>query len=150
MTFKRKKRPLTLLELMIGLLLIAVVSGVIGIRIGKAIEEKRFRSSVERLFVELESCRRLALSAEVDWIVLLETKNGSLLLRKTCPETGKEIRASWKSPCKIFFNGEDARALSFQFTSSGKVSPAGVLILADGKRRVTWYLPDQFTVFEEK
>ncbi len=146
MTFKKS---LTLLELMIGLVLIALVSGVVGVRIGGAMEEKRFRSSVDRLFAELESCRRQALAAQVDWVALLEKKKDIFILRKVCPETGKEVASTWKSACEMSFNGKAANALSFQFASSGKVAPSGTLILSDKKRTVSWKLPDQFSVVED-
>lgn len=142
------KRAFTLLELMIGLVLIALISGVIGVRIGGAIEEKRFSSSIERLSAELESCRRLALTAQVDWIAVLEKKKGVFVLQKSCPELGKESFATWKSNSAMQFNGKAANRLSFQFTSSGKVAPSGTLLLSDGKRTVSWKLPDQFSVFE--
>ena len=133
---------------MIGLMLIVIVSGVIGMRIGNAIEEKRFQSAVDRLFVELESCRRLALSSEADWIALFEKRDGCFWLRKSCPEMGKERLVSWRSSCEIRFNSEAVRTVSFQFTSSGKVAPEGVLSFEDGKRKLSWRLPDQFAVFE--
>ncbi len=133
---------------MIALVLVVSISGVIGMRVGGALEEKRFRSSVERLFSELESCRRLALSGQADWLVLLEKKKDYFVLHKSCPELGKESEASWKSSCKVRFNGKPANALSFQFTSSGKVSPAGKLVIEDKKRSVVWQMPDQFAIFE--
>lgn len=135
---------------MIGLVLAAMAAGIIGVRIGSVLEEKRFRAAIDRLFVELESCRRLSLAAQVDWIAVLEEKNGAFVLRKACPELGKEVLATWKSNCEMSVNGKRAHALSFLFTSSGKVSPAGELTFKDKKRSVSWRLPEQFSIFESK
>ncbi len=142
------KRPFTLLEILIGILLIALVSGAIGLRVGKGIEEKKFSSSVDRLFVELEACRRLSLNAQADWIAILEKKEGKFFLHKSCPEMQKAVSVSWSTSCKIHFNQEEVSALSFQFSASGKLSPQGILTLSDGKRKITWTLPDRFSVFE--
>ena len=142
------KRSFTLLELLIGIALIVVISGAVGLRVGMGIEEKKFQSSIGRLFVELEACRHLALNSQADWIAILEEKDGCFILHKSCPEMQREVTASWKSPCQIHFNQEKANLLSFQFSSSGKLSPQGILSFSDGKRKISWTLPDHFSVFE--
>jgi len=144
-----RKRPFTLLELMIGIVLIAMAASVMGLQIYKSIAERRFQTCIDRLFVELESCRRLALSSQADWIAILEKRGSEFLLQKACPEMEKEMVASWPSFCKIYFNREPIQGLAFEFSASGKISPQGELVFANGEKKLSWRFPELFFVFEQ-
>jgi hypothetical protein len=88
------------------------------------------------------------LNSQADWSAVLEQGEGCFILHKSCPEMGKAVSVSWKTSCKIHFNQEVVQGVSFHFSSSGKLSPQGILSLTDSKRKITWVLPDQFSVFE--
>lgn len=137
-----------LLEVMIAILLLALAAGGLGTGICKGIEEKRFNSAGQRLFVELEALRHLAVNSQADWLAILEKRGDCFVLHKTCPEMDKAFFVSWKAPCELSFNQESTEAIAFQFSSSGKCSPKGILTLASGKKTFTLTLPDQFSVFE--
>jgi prepilin-type N-terminal cleavage/methylation domain-containing protein len=141
-------RLFTLLEVLIALVLIAIAGSIIGIRISTALEEKQFQTSVDRLYAELESCRRQALNTQADWIASLATKKDRFILVRSCPEAGKAVTLEWPTPSHLEWNHKPSQRIVFLFSSTGKIAPAGLLEIVGAKKRAVWQLPELFSVAE--
>lgn len=133
---------------MIAIVLLSIAGSVIGIRISRALDEKRFQTAVNRLYIELEACRRLALNMQADWTAVLEQKGGRFVLHRRCLETAMSSKAEWIAPCDLAWNGEKALQISILFAASGKISPAGRLEISGAGKKVHWELPQIFMVDE--
>jgi prepilin-type N-terminal cleavage/methylation domain-containing protein len=144
------RRLFTLLEMMITIVLLALAASIIGIRLGKALEEKHFQTAIDRLDSELESCRRLALNMQADWNAVLEKKNDLFLFYRTCPEAAKTSVVQWKAPCRLRWNNEPAEKISFLFSATGKMEPAGLMEIVGSRQCVRWSFPERFRLFERK
>jgi prepilin-type N-terminal cleavage/methylation domain-containing protein len=142
------KQCFTLIEVMIVILILAVAGTVIGIRIDKALEEKQFQTAADRLYCELESCRHLAMNMQADWTVSLEKKKDRFIFMRASPETGRSATFEWAAPCQLLWNARPAERIVFQFSSTGKIAPAGLLELVGKTRRVQWNLPQLFHAAE--
>ena len=142
------RRPFTLLEVMIAIFLIAIASSAMGIRMHRLVEEKKFHASADRLYAELESCRRLALNMQADWIVNLEKKPHRISLTRVCPETGKSIIVSWEVLDPLLWNGKPVQHLSIQFSATGQVAPSGLLEMVHSNQHIRWQLPQMFHIIE--
>ena len=68
----RKKRPFSLLELIVGISILALVSSAVIWKMSRLIERKRFDSSVDRIQSRIFTCRRLAMNMQADWKAVLE------------------------------------------------------------------------------
>lgn len=142
------KRLFSLLEVMIAVFILALAGSVIGIRLGKALDEKQFQSAVDRLYSELESSRRLALNMQADWSVVLEKQKDHILLYRTCPEVTKSFAVQWKAPCSFLWNHEPIEKIAFHFSSTGKMEPAGLLEIVGSGHTVSWSFPGRFAITE--
>jgi type II secretory pathway pseudopilin PulG len=142
------KRPFTLLEVMIAIFLLSIAGAIIGIRLGRALEEKQFQAAIERLSCELESSRRLALNMQADWSVILEKKDDRLIFHQTCLEAAKFATIQWKAPCHLRWNDEPIESIAFLFSSTGKVEPRGFLEMVGSRQRIGWRFPEKFDIAE--
>jgi prepilin-type N-terminal cleavage/methylation domain-containing protein len=142
------KRAFTLLEVMIAVILLAAAGVIIGIRLGKALDEKQFHTAVDRLYSELESSRRLALNMQADWSVVLEKKNDLIFYYRACPEVAQSSISQWKAPCELRWNDERIDKISFRFSSTGKIEPTGFLEIVGSRLCIRWSFPELFAVME--
>ncbi|MBF8262995.1 MAG: hypothetical protein HW387_660 [Parachlamydiales bacterium] len=133
---------------MIAVMLLAIVGSIIGIRISRALDEKQFQTAVNRLYIELESCRQMALNMQADWTAVLEKKGKRFVLQRLCPETAKSGAFEWAAPCELVWNGEKIQQIAFLFAASGKISPQGQLEIIGTQRKVHWALPQIFMLDE--
>ena len=142
------QRCFTLLEVMIAIFLIAIASSIIGIRVSKGLEEKRFQTSADRLYSELESCRRLALNMQADWLATIEMKSQRICLTRSCPEIGRSVTVSWEAAGRLYWNRAMFAQVSVLFSSTGKISPSGCLEYVGARKTIRWPLPQIFHVAE--
>jgi prepilin-type N-terminal cleavage/methylation domain-containing protein len=143
-----RKRPFTLLEVMIVILLLSIAGSIIGIRLGNALEEKQFQTAVERLYSELESSRRMALNMQADWSVILEKQNDLFVFYRSCPESARSFTVQWKAPCHLRWNDEPIEKIAFLFSSTGKIEPGGLLEIIGSRQHLRWSFPEHFAVTE--
>ena len=141
-------RCFTLLEVMIAIFLIAIAASVVGINVSKALEDKQFQTSADRLYCELESCRRIAFNMQADWIVTIEMKMKRISLKRSCPETGQSFTIEWDAAGQLYWNSEILEPMNILFSSTGKISPTGCLEYVGQRKSVQWVLPQVFHIAE--
>jgi len=133
---------------MVAIVLLASAGTIIGIRLGKALDEKQFRTAADRLHAELEASRRLALNMQADYSIVLEKTNDSFILHRSCPEVAQSITMHWKALSRIQWNREPIEKIAFLFTATGKVEPKGVLEIIGSHQSVSWSFPELFAITE--
>lgn len=132
--------------MLLGLSLVALAAASIGMRIGKGLREQRFQSATQRLWSELQGCRKLAIHMQADWSLTLERRPNQWILHKNCPEWGKETHAIWPADADFYFNGQRLDALCIRLSASGHISPSGSLTLKSREKSIVWELPGCFGV----
>lgn len=135
----KHRRFFTLLEVMVAIALLTLASGVIGWKMHKAIEKKRFQSAIERLKERFFICQRFAVTTEADWKGELKQEKKEWVFASTC------IDGKFKSliPLKfekisVALNGKPVQKLDFDFYASGQVVPEGTLSFTEGTLRQEW------------
>jgi prepilin-type N-terminal cleavage/methylation domain-containing protein len=144
------KRAFTLLEVIIVLVLLGLAAGVVGIRVVKSIEAKRFQSAADRLYLELEACHIRSLNTQADFFLKVESHRDRLFLDGSCPEMEMSFKSDWDAPCDLYWNGEKFQGIVFQFASTGHMAPLGQLEFIRGEQRIVWDFPQIFHLTEEK
>lgn len=145
---KARKRTFTLLELMIVLMILALTLGVVGINVGRAVREQRFRSEVDRVVDKLRLAQELMLIGNVGVDVVFEKVKEGVDFRL---EVDGPLTKAWKaeverplSPLKaihwVEFDETVPRVaapegrLQLQFLSRGSVMSKGLLRLSTSER----------------
>lgn len=141
----RKKRCLTILEVLIVIVVLATVLGVIGISVNKALVDQRFRTELSTLVDELRLAQNLMLILGTDITVKfkeLPDKKGIEYWIETETELPKSIateilkrRHQIKTIRGIFFEDKIKHAvkkgsLDLLFLSHGNVMSKGIMRLA--------------------
>lgn len=144
----KRRRTFTLLEILVGMAILALVSSAVIWKMSRFIERKRFDSSAERIQARLFTCRRLAMNMQADWTALLEKKENEWVFTALCAENpgSLSLPPSKLGAAKILFNGKEADSLLFSFSATGEIAPRGVLEIVDEhlEQNRTWNLPDVF------
>src|SRR3990167_10410551 len=60
-------RAFTLLEVMVAIALLALVGGVVSIKMHDAVEKKKFHSDIERFKEKIIVAQRIAVASQADW-----------------------------------------------------------------------------------
>lgn len=140
------KRAFTLLELLIGIALISIVGGIVGIRMYKAVERKKFHTELEQLKTRIQTAHRLAISMQADWKGSLKKGEKGWIFETTCEEIeGKRLSSLQFEPLEIFFNGKRVGQLTFDFFSNGHSSPDGTLLFKSGSEEEEWKIKELFS-----
>ena len=127
------RRCFTLLEIMIGIALLALASGAVVWKTQNAIAKKQFDTDVSRMQMQLEACYHLALNTHADWKVQAIRQGNHYIVQTSC--VNEKIFASFQpkkislDSCKLFFEEEEADALVIYFAPTGKIVPTGALQL---------------------
>lgn len=137
----RKKRPLTILELMVVIAIAAIAGGGLFWRLNRLVEMKRVETDTAKLRSLLLSSQMLALNRKSDLELRMEkTKGGWRLHLLSLEEPGVEFPCGQLSPLQIGFKplGKKDEAenshISFRFSSTGQVAPFGTLSV--GKEQI--------------
>ena len=141
----QKSKYFTLLEVMIGVSLLAIVSGTVFWRLHNMAEKNRFYTDAFRLKSTLVSTRSLAINSKIDFrLELQETSDGwnARLISREDPDI--EYRIPRFSQLKIFFNKCAVREVYVDFYSSGYVGPKGVLTISNGLQISEFKFPELF------
>lgn len=143
-----KSRYLSLIELMVGIAIIAIAAGAVGFRIVCALEDARFQSSLDRVSAELSYCQRQARSMQADWFAVIQIHSGRLAFQRSCPEAGQASMSTWESHAELRWDEKPIERISIHFAATGKIAPSGALEWIGKRRKVRWDFPDRFSVFE--
>ena len=128
-----RRRCFTLLEIVIGIALLAFASGTVIWKTQSAIAKKKFDTDVSRMQMQLEACYHLALNTHADWKVQAIREGNHFIVQTSC--VNEKIFASFQpkkislDSCKLFFEGEETDLLVIYFSPTGKIIPTGVLQL---------------------
>lgn len=135
------KRTFTLIEVMVAFVLLAIASSIVGVRMHKAIEKKKFYSEIERFKNRLFVSQRLALAMQSDWKGVLKKENDGWTFLVTCEESNvRQLKPLRMEKKQILFNGREVQELEFSFFSTGIVFPLGKLTIQKGSEFAEWEL----------
>jgi type II secretory pathway pseudopilin PulG len=142
-------RCLTLLEIMIVIIVIAITSSMVGIRLNKALKKREYEAAADRLYSEFATCRQVALNTQTDQNAALALRGGWFFFSTSSPETSRSITLSWKASCSMRWNKQETDQIAFLFSATGVMMPSGQLELfgPDGQR-IHWVFPDIFSIAE--
>lgn len=168
----KTRRFMTLIEILIVVAILAMVTGVIGFNLTKAVEQERFHGSVNRLLDRLQFLQELMLIRNADGEVSFEKKNGTLYFRSSAEGSISSILTrilnnSQGLPAveKVTLMNKEGKEISadptLTFIGLGNVSTEGVLKITrvgDREQRYIalppWHTPleisTSFPQWEEK
>jgi prepilin-type N-terminal cleavage/methylation domain-containing protein len=141
----RKKSDFTLLEVMIGIAILAIASGALFWRMNQMVERRRFDSDGTRFRSMLVSTRSLAINMKMDFRLEMKEGKEGWSARIICREDPDLVyRLPHFSPMKVIFNQGAKEELSVDFFSSGFVGPKGQLTLSHGTQKIEFKFPQLF------
>ena len=141
----KTRRPFTLLEVMIAFFLLTLAAGVIGIRMHKAIQKKKFQSELERLRDRFYVSQRIAVAMQADWKGTLKKEKQGWVFEVRCQEVSvRDLKPLKFSPTAISFNGKSIEKFEIDFFSSGVVQPEGVFTFLRGSEKTQWKTAELF------
>lgn len=143
----KKKRPFTLLELLLVVTLMGIVCATCAIQIPKALHAEEFSQSVERFIDKVEIAQEIMIDYEADLSLHLEQR-GDKVFCTFCAEGGvpeKLIRrlnkhSELKQIHSFAWEGVSSSSLKLPFHASSHGIEKGVLKLV-GKRESSIFLP---------
>jgi len=151
MATRKRRRFFTLLEVMVGIALLTLASGVIGWRMHKAIQKKKFQSGIERLKERFFICQRLAVATQDDWTGEFKQKEKDWVFELSCIDGKiKKLPTLTLEGITIALNGKKVSELDFEFYSSGQVVPEGVLRFSQDSLQEEWKISEIFQREEGK
>lgn len=122
-----------------------MASGVIGWRMHKAIEKKKFQSELERLRVRMKTAQKMAVSMQADWKGTLQREGKGWLFEFHCEEVeGKQLTPLHLDSLDIFWNGQKVDDFTLDFFANGFIFPEGKLVFQSGERREEWKISELF------
>lgn len=145
------RRAFTLIEVLIAIVLLAIASSVVGLRMHKAIEKKKFQTELERLRSRLRVSQKLAVSMQADWRGTLKKGEKGWIFEARCEEVeGRRLTPLHLDRLEIFFNGKRVDELNLDFFASGHISPDGVFLFQSDAGKERWKTSDLFLREEGK
>lgn len=141
----RIKRPFTLLEVIIVLLLITLSMGAIGWKAHVVLEKRRFQSDLAQLKSRLQMIHRMAMHAQADWHAHLKCEKSKWFLESAPAEkTRSPFKPLLLHSFDLKLNGKPVEMVSMEFFSTGEVFPHASFIFRQGSREEKWELPQLF------
>lgn len=142
------KRAITLLEVMIGIALLIVASGLVGWKMHQAIAKKRFQSELDLFYSRCAVCCRIAVASKSDWKGVLKKQGNEWIFQTYCDETPQRLKPLKFSSFELWVNNQKEAELSIDFISTGLVFPSVLLrfepAAAGGPPSEEWLIPDRF------
>ena len=119
------KRTFTLLEVMIGFMLIVFASGAVGWRIHGFLEKKRVQSDVDQIVSRIRTLQQMALNMQSDWSASLKRRGKKWSFVCVCSEQpgARAFAPLHLRPFSLSIDGQEAEEVIFEFFSTGEVSP---------------------------
>ena len=127
----------TLIEIMVVMIIIAIASSAIGIKISRSISDHEYKRSAAQIFEKLKFAKKLALANQCDVYFSLSQEKNKVFSEVGYFE-GKEGKNQMKyrhgySNLRFKFDSQDGniydKSLTLIFTSSGDYLPKGFLKL---------------------
>ncbi len=134
---------------MVGIALIAIASSVIGIKTYKAVQKKRFNSTLERLQARILVAQKLAISMQADWHASLQKKGKTWIFETICEEKKRLSPLRFQS-IDIYLNGKKVQSLTLDFYATGEVLPDATLLFKSNSEKAEWKISDLISREEGK
>lgn len=143
-----RKVPFTMMELMVGILLIITASSLVCWKMHGMIAHKKFSSHVERLRSRFIVCHQLSINMQADWKGVWDNGVFSVYCVGDPKTTGAPPLVL--DSLELVFNGKEEGKVEFEFASSGAITPHGLLEIYSKKGEVVrWAFPDFFALYEK-
>lgn len=143
-----RKRPFTLLEVMVALALLLIAAGALGLKMHSMVQKKKFQSQLNRLKSRFCACQKLAIAMQSDWEGVLKQEGRNWVFETQCLDGVKMKKLSplvLEPPFQVFFNGKVISGIQVDFYSSGEVLPKGELRFRKDKTdSQQWQIPEMF------
>lgn len=114
---KIKRKPFTLIEILVCLTLLAIAWSLLVYKGGKLLQERRFSSSCEKLTSEIFVTKSLALTYQIDIDLVLEQRNGKFYFSRKTDFAESNIRSLFQSeivfPELVFGKEDEKKELHF-------------------------------------
>ncbi len=131
---------------MVALVLIAIASGVIGLKMHKAVAKKHFQTQIDRLKERIVVAQQMAVAMEADWKSVWRKEGKEWVVETLCDEeSSKKLSPLRLTAIEIQLNGKKVENLVFDFSSTGKVSPLGTLLFIQKEEKRKWDLQTLFS-----
>jgi prepilin-type N-terminal cleavage/methylation domain-containing protein len=139
---KKIKAGFTLLEVLIGLLILTIAAGGVGWKMFAAVQKKKFHTAVERIKERLSTAQKLSISMQADWKVVLRKEKGGWTVETGCQEIARrKLPPLHVEGLEIGLEGrKKTELIEFCFFSSGQSLPDGVLEFASHGEKESWSL----------
>lgn len=142
-----QKRYFSLIEVLVGISMLASVGGVLGWKMAPLFKEKKYKSDLARLKQACLALQRIALNTQSDWQLVLKQGNDLWtveehnMLGLKAPFHVKPLYIA-----DILLDGEKISELKIEFFASGKVLPEGTLSIEqkENPTREEWALSKMF------
>jgi hypothetical protein len=123
----RMSRYFSLLEIMVGLALVLMASGVICSKMIGFIEKRRFRGDLEQLKSRILTVHAMALNMQADWEGILKSNGKDWTFEAICldPPQSKAFSPIKLHISEVLLDGKKQEACPFLFFSTGEIWPAG-------------------------
>ena len=139
-TSKRaNKRPFTLLEICLCIVILTLVSGFLGLRIKESVEHQRFLSQVSGFTSELKRLQGFALSYRADFGIRVYQKGEKFYYKLFTDEPLDFIQKvparTLKGLTTLSLNEKNVSEISLSILSSGKIEPEAVIGMHLGEEK---------------
>ena len=141
---KVKKYNFTLIEMFVAFFIIAMTSGVIGLKMHGVIKKKKITTDIERIQSRLVFAHKMALITNVDWIAEFTKENGTWSLQVHCKELNQKDRNISLCFNEISFEKKRKNQYLIHFYSTGNVIPQGIVELSKDSEKRKIDLSDLF------
>jgi len=130
---------------MVAITLLAIASGVVGIKMQSAVRKKQFHSQLERFQARLLVSQKLAIAMQADWKGVLKKQGKEWIYSTTCEEEqARKLSPLSLNSMEIFFDGEKVDEIEIDFFASGQVLPEGNFIFTANEETIRWKTSEIF------
>ncbi|HEU64927.1 MAG: hypothetical protein KR126chlam4_00310 [Candidatus Anoxychlamydiales bacterium] len=134
------KKHFTLLEIMIGMVLIGIIASVIGINLNEALHKHKYENNIKKFDSYIEFCKKMAFANQADiYMNLSQDEKKTEIEIGTSSDMGffKNIKKTHDSfnNMSFEFNGENHEKLEIIFTSNGNILTKGKIKFIDVKKK---------------
>ena len=139
------KKPFTLLEIMIGMVLIGIIASVVGLNLNEALYKHRYENNKKKIDSYIEFCKKMAFANQADIYMQLSQDEKKIEMEiGTSSDMGffKNIKKTHDSfnNMSFEFNGAGQDNLEIIFTSNGDVLTKGELKFIDIKKKFDYFI----------
>lgn len=139
-----RKYPLTLLEVLIGMALLAIAAVGVIWKTQEVLARKRFEAGFQKFCSRVETLHHLALAMQADWQGRLYKQKEGWVFQTRCIDQpdARPLSPLSLAECDLFVDGIRQEELLFDFFATGEVAPIDSCCFVRKESRRSWRLPD--------